>query len=184
MTSHDTQRNDEMQFSSALQASRRNVAAYVARVTQNRDEQRDLIAEVTMRAWIGRVVLFAEHDPVAVFVAHARAVCGEWTAARRREMRYVTHSRVLDATDDTSISVEDAAQWLAWSARVLSRLSAKQRLAVDFRCRWNWPYELIAQALDNNDATVRVHVWRGLRNLRRIVLDDPPLSSDPPSLQG
>jgi len=139
---------DARRLSAIVADANRQVASYIGRVTQNHDERRDLFADITMRAWVGRRELFAAADPTLALIAHARDACREWAHCRRREVPLSNQFELpdLEANDETSISVDDAVRWFEWSNRVLSKLSDKQRLAVDYHCRWNWSYEVAFRA--------------------------------------
>lgn len=61
---------------------------------------------------------------------------------------------------------------IEWALGALHELTEKQRLAVDYRFRWNWPYRIVAAAIDSSEPTTRVHVMRGLARLRQMADDD------------
>lgn len=60
---------------------------------------------------------------------------------------------------------------------LLSCLPHQQRLAVDFRYRWGWPYWAVAAALDTTEPTARVHAARGLRRLRQLTAEHQALGA-------
>lgn len=60
-----------------------------------------------------------------------------------------------------------------WLDGAMQSLPKQQRLAVDFRYRWSWPYWAVAAALECEEATARVHVFKGLQKLREIALRLP-----------
>jgi RNA polymerase sigma factor (sigma-70 family) len=96
-------------------------------------------------------------------------------ARRARQWR---HERPLDPDeqiqmchDETSL---DLADLRTWANQLLGELPPQQRLAVDLRCRWGWPYWAVAAALDAAEPTARVHVARGLHQLRTLAQVRPP----------
>jgi DNA-directed RNA polymerase specialized sigma24 family protein len=152
------------------------VRAYIRRVSKDDDEIADLLAETRALAWLGRAELLADPTPTPVMIQFARQACREWMVRRRLKTRLDDVTAAMTPTQDAaadSMSVEEAEEWQRWCVRALSRLSVKQRLAVEYRYRWSWAYEFV-------EATARVHAHRGLGRLRTSVAHDPPppLESD------
>lgn len=97
-------------------------------------------------------------------------------AARRRHWR--RESRFERQMDDSRLREPDPQLWddatYEWVASALAALPKRQRAAVDFRFRWEWPYWAIAAALDTTEVSARVLVSRGLSALRRMSLSPEP----------
>lgn len=95
-----------------------------------------------------------------------------------RERKHIArYERTLDratlSATSSSESVEEAVysdELIEWALAALGQLTEKQRLAVDYRFRWNWPYRIVAAAIDATEATTRVHVMRGLTRLRKMAV--------------
>jgi DNA-directed RNA polymerase specialized sigma24 family protein len=172
---HSKSDGDDSRFLAIIANTRERASAYIRCVTRDADERSDILADVVALCWTDRRCLLDAVDPGALVLGHVRNVCRVWKNNRRHDV-IVGADAVLDASseacEDESMSVRTAQARIAWAERILSTLTPQQRVAVDFRCRWGWPYEIIAHVLDASEATARVHVWRGLRNLQRVAAND------------
>jgi RNA polymerase sigma factor (sigma-70 family) len=147
------------------------------------DAMADLLAETHVLAWVDRAALRGSDKPIALLIQYARAVVRTRVTSRRHEIAFddkkaVTLSSPLNTPPSGTVSVADAVARQEWVGRVLGRLSEQQRLAVYLRIYWGMLTEIVARLLGVTEGTVRVHVYHGLKRLRRIVMDDPFPSSD------
>lgn len=155
----------------------RRLRSYVRHVSREDDDVAELIAETWSRAWTCKADFLIAPDPATSLICIAREVCRDWMRARRHEVTLCETDGDGDVEPEAStcgsMSIEEAQGQQRWADRVLSQLTQQQRLAVDYRYRWSWSYEVIAAAMDTSEATARVHAWRGLRRLRAVVASDP-----------
>jgi RNA polymerase sigma factor (sigma-70 family) len=88
---------------------------------------------------------------------------------RRRELSLGDNVAQPSRSNPIEESAGDAFARRTWIEDALARLSEKQRLAVDYRYRWGWPYWAVAAAVGTAEPTARVHAKRGLDRLREMV---------------
>jgi RNA polymerase sigma-70 factor, ECF subfamily len=170
-------------FNSLVASTRRRVEAYVRRVTRDRDDAADLIAETYARAWVAREQLFEKPNQPEAVIAIARTVGRRWVAAHRH---LVAANGDIAAREVRSPGIDEEATprelsvvRREWMGRVLARLSEDQRIAVRLHVLFGFEYELVARVLDLNEAAVRARVHRGLVRLRQVVAGDPfPTGTD------
>lgn len=170
---------EERRWLMLLHAAERRIQGYVRRAVHSEEDVAELLADVRWRAWLHRDAVLVVADPAALLIGFAREACREWIGVRRREVPLRTVMELVPADvdrrlDDTSMSVEEVEGLRRWEEGVLNRLSAKQRLAVDYHYRRSWAHKSIAQAIDSTESAVRVHAYRGLHKLRSIASAHPP----------
>jgi RNA polymerase sigma factor (sigma-70 family) len=116
--------------------------------------------------------LAASVDQWPILKRLARSACSARRRQRGRE-RSIEDDLAIEVTD--TVEERDGERVLrAWTESVLAVLPEKQRLAVDFRFRWGWPYWAVAAAIETSERTARVHVARGLHRLRRLAHEVAP----------
>lgn len=132
----------------------------------------ELLWDVWHEAIESEATLAASDDHWPILKRLACTAC----SARRRQRR-----RERPIEDDAAIEVTNAVEerdrdrvLRDWTERILAALPEKQRLAVDFRFRWRWPYWVVAAAIETSEPTARVYVARGLQRLRRLANQRPP----------
>lgn len=147
--------------------------AYCRSLRCDRSACDDLLWDVWYDAVKAEEAIAAAADPWPILKRLARNVCESRMRRWRREHPLdndVVPEEHRDAVEEAD--VENALQ--TWADRILRSLPEKQRIAVDFRCRWGWPYWAVAAAIDASEPTARVHVARALRRLRDLVRQTPP----------
>jgi len=159
-----------------IAAAQPRVRAYVSRVARDADEVEDLMAETTARAWLARGEVVRSTEPGAAIISHARVACRNWVRSHRHEVPLDSKdfSDLTGVAVTATMSVNQAVLYREWMARVLSRLPAGYRTAVELRCCRSLAYGVIAAALACSEGAARVRVSRGLHRLLAIVANDPP----------
>lgn len=89
------------------------------------------------------------------------------TAARKRLGMLIETKAPADT--DRVDELDEIAALAPLLAAALSKLSADQRRAIEMRVLRQMPYEAIASGLECTQATARMRVSRGLRNLNRLL---------------
>lgn len=148
--------------------------AYLQRARWNPGEIEDLVWDI----W-GAAVEFEEsfancHNPWSILRQLAADASASHLRVRRHELSQGDSIARLPSRDHLRESPDEAQLRRAWIDRALGQLSEKQRLAVDYRHRWGWPYWAVAAAVGTAEPTARVHAMRGLERLRRIAKACPP----------
>jgi len=109
-------------------------------------------------------------DPWPILVHLLRPLCARRVTWARKELPI--GDVPIDSSGD-SIDLQMNRQVLIdWMVRRLVDLPEQQRLAVDFRYRWGWPYWAIAAGIGTSEPTARVHLTRGVRRLRQFAMTD------------
>ncbi|HEX5439044.1 MAG TPA: hypothetical protein VFW98_17965 [Gemmatimonadaceae bacterium] len=119
-------------------------------------------------------VLRGAEDDWPILRKVAAHVCAERLRVCRHEQPM--DGRLLDAIAATSAAERRprSDEVRGWVADALAALPEKQRVAVDFRFRWHFPYWAVAAGIDAPESTARVCVLRGLQKLRRYAAAHPP----------
>jgi DNA-directed RNA polymerase specialized sigma24 family protein len=180
MASHDSGSECERAWLAAHDASLPRVVAYLRTVTRDTGDLQELIAETVARAWLAREAVLAAPVPPDAMIAYARAAARDFVRSRRRECSCLCRATVEPGAEaPRAMSVGDAILLFNHVNGLLSRLSSHQRIAVDLRWRWGWPYSAIAWALGTTEATARVHALRGMQRMRRLdaATAFPPLAA-------
>lgn len=154
---------------SLLSSVDRRLRAYVKRCHCDHSSFEELIEDVWSLAVDHEIDLVKASGPWAIVHQLARQVCREHVRARRLRNRALMQdwARWMNPGWDETADAT-AIRWDAVS-NAMSMLSEKQRQAVDFRFRWDWPYWAVAAAIQADEQTARVHASRGLRRLRQIL---------------
>lgn len=136
------------------------------------EEVDELLWDVWHEAIESEAALAASDDQWPILKRLACTACSAWRRQRRRA-RPIEDDAAIEVTDTVEERDRD---WVlrVWTERVLAALPEKQRLAVDFRFRWGWPYWAVAAGIETSEPTARVHVARGLQRLRRLAQEFPP----------
>jgi len=152
----------------------RQLCAYLRRAKWNEREIQELVWDTWALAVENEDTLTASTDPWPALRGLAAAASRRRLRVRRYEL--VSAADVLSAAQagDTEESTGDRQALARWTERVLAQLPMQQRVAVDLRYRWRWPYWAVAAAIETTESTARVHVWRGLAKLRRLAAHFPP----------
>jgi DNA-directed RNA polymerase specialized sigma24 family protein len=152
------------------------IRAYCRTLRCSNDDVEELLWDVWQEAAASECTLAASTDHWPILQLHARRVCARRSRWLRRERTlYDNHGALQNDSGD----VTDNQQILRkWADQLLRVLPEKQRTAIEYRCRWGWPYWAVAAALDSAEPTARVHVGRGLRHLRVLARRFPPPRSD------
>jgi RNA polymerase sigma-70 factor (ECF subfamily) len=152
----------------------RRLRAYFRRARWAGDEIEDLVWD----AWALALEREGELHTTADLWPMLRKAAAQASAGRLRVRRHevpLPDGLVAAAPADARAESEDDAQTLAhWNKWALAQLPKQQRLAVDYRHRWSWPYWVVAAAVDTTESTARGHVRRGLAALRKIAVESPP----------
>jgi DNA-directed RNA polymerase specialized sigma24 family protein len=152
----------------------RRLRAYLRRARWNECEIEELVWDTWALAVEREETLTASSDPWPALRALAAGASARRLRMRRHELLGATGVLNAAQTGDTVESGDDERALARWTERVLAQLPTQQRVAVDFRYRWRWPYWVVAVAIETTESTARVHAWRGLDKLRRIAADCPP----------
>ena len=155
----------------------KRLRTYLRRAKWNDCEIEELLWDTWALAVESEDKLTASSDPWPALRTLAAEASSRRLRVRRHEL--VSAADVLSAAEagDREESTGDAQILARWTERVMAQLPPQQRVAVDFRYRWRWPYWAVAAAIGTTESTARVHVWRGLDKLRRIAADCPPPDS-------
>lgn len=153
--------------------------AYASRTRCSEGEVEEILWDVWERAVGSEDTLRSCDDQWPIIAALLRAVCAERLRVWRREISFATSS--VDGLPTTFPETNEQDEQDRWNAVAMAMqgLSTHQRLAVDFRYRWGWPYWGIAAAIDCDETTARVHVLRALRKLQTRVATVRSLSLEP-----
>lgn len=147
--------------------------AYCRTLRCSDDDAEDILWDVWQEATASESNLKASSDPWSILQLLARRACAARVRTWRRERPLDDENLSVETSDDDP-ALENRFALRIWSDRLLGGLPEKQRLAIDFRFRWGWPYWAVAAAIDTAEATARVHVARGLRRLRSLARRSPP----------
>jgi DNA-directed RNA polymerase specialized sigma24 family protein len=157
----------------------RRLRAYLRCGRWSDQEVEELLWEVWSMAVEVEDTLAASRDRWPVLRELAARASSRLLRVRRRERLsrcWADDGTVLDVWQlvDAELDSVETEPLRIWTAAVLMQLSEQQRLAVDYRYRWGWPYWAVAAAIDIAEPTARVHASRGLERLRKIAERCPP----------
>lgn len=145
----------------------RRARPYCRRLRCSEDEIDEILWDLWQEATEHEQALAASIDQWPLLRCLLRQLCAARARSWRREFPLSEkHADVENTEPDGPVEAQDPGESIG---RLLGDLPEKQRLAVDFRCRWGWPYWAVAAALDTSEPTARVHVARGLARLRHLV---------------
>jgi len=171
-------RTREARWEGYLRSFQHRLVAYALSTGCGHDEAVEIAAEV----WCATAL--READLASVPIAdilrdEARRVCARHVRARRHEVVGLPDS--LDSRRPNQLEEllreEDrlaCRSGFDWWVSVAPLLSEHQRLAVNFRLLWGWPFEQVSWAVGCSEATARVHFHRGLAKLRALAHGNPP----------
>ena len=150
----------------------RRVRPYCRRMRCSEGEIDEILWDLWQEATEHEQALAASSDQWPLLRCILRQLCATRARSWRRESRLEDHHLdVAYGGGDEPAGGQDLYELVP---RLLAGLPAKQRLAVDFRFRWGWPYWAVAAAIDTAEPTARVHVARGLRRLREFAREGCP----------
>jgi DNA-directed RNA polymerase specialized sigma24 family protein len=154
----------------------RRLRAYASRTHCSVGEADEIVADV----WAD---LTARDDsewreePWPVLLSLLRARCAEQMRTWRREAPLRGWDQP-GGTEDPAVDPEFRLAVNEWWKRAAIHLTEPQQIAVTFRCMWGWESTQVANVLGTTEATMRVHLMRGLRKLRKLVKVIPPPRAD------
>jgi DNA-directed RNA polymerase specialized sigma24 family protein len=157
-----------------LRQYRNPVRQYLRRIPCTDDDRLEIEADL----W----ALVVEHED------EIRAFADGWFVIRQalrsiaaERLRIWRHESVVDLNhpDQTAAPEPDNRcsndlELCTWLNAVLGMLPEKQRWVLDFRYRWGFNDQHIAEVLGIASNSVRVYAMRGLKRLRTIVDAHPP----------
>jgi DNA-directed RNA polymerase specialized sigma24 family protein len=144
--------------------SDRRLRAYIRRCMFDSSQTEEIIWDVWAAAVGCEDALVRTTDQWTVLRPLVATVCAGYVRSRRGDRTFAEFPLDVCPSEPNGDQQPDYTGWLA---NALHALPEKQRLAVDFRIRWQWPYWAIAAAIDAPEVTARVYVRRGLEGLRR-----------------
>ena len=145
---------------------------YALRTRCSQGEADEIIWDTWQRAVACEQALVAARDKWQVLHPLIKRRCAERLRVWRRETDRLDDGPDPRTEDERArLDPREAGGWLS---RAVLELSERQRLAVEYRCRWGWPYWAVAAAIDCSEPTARVHVHRGLEKLRAFALVEGP----------
>lgn len=150
----------------------RRLRAYCRTLRCSDDEVEDILWDVWQEATAEESRLGASADAWPILQSLVRRACAVRLRDWRRECPLDEERVIAQPVDDAEV-FENRNTMRAWADHLLGELSEKQRLAVDFRFRWGWPYWAVAAAIDATEPTARVHVARGMCRLRSLARSGP-----------
>lgn len=151
----------------------RRLRAYCRTLRCSDDEVEDILWDVWQEATAAEAALDALADPWPILQSLVRRVCAIRLRGWRRECPLDGESVIAQTANDEEV-LESREALRVWADHLLGELPEQQRLAIDFRFRWGWPYWAVSAAIDVSEPTARVHVARGLRRIRALARRSPP----------
>lgn len=152
----------------------RRARPYCRRLRCSESEIDEILWDLWQEATEQEQALVASSDQWPLLRNLLRQLCRTRLRSWRRES--CPYDKDVDVAQPDSDEPLEELQIHDWLSQSLADLSAKQRLAVDFRYRWGWPYWAVAAAIDTAEPTARVHVVRGIRRLRELAKQSPKRS--------
>lgn len=150
--------------------------AYCRTLRCSEDDIEDILWDIWQEATASKPTLATSNDQWPILHLLARRICATRARWWRRECPLDDNDHVTASIDPGEL-LDSQQELRVWADQILGRLPEKQRLAIEYRCRWGWPYWAVAAALDSAEPTARVHVARGLRHLRTLTQQSPPPNS-------
>lgn len=139
--------------------------AYIRRAHCD-DAADDILWDVWQVATERESELILSTDCWSILHEIVKTVIHVWKRSERRERPLEPELMRPEEPVDNPEDVRARDELIEWTLAALGDLTDKQRMAVDYRFRWNWPYRIVAAAIDASEPTTRVHVMRGLARLR------------------
>jgi RNA polymerase sigma-70 factor, ECF subfamily len=162
-----TVRVDGFDFDGLVAAQRRPLEALARRLVWDAEDAKDVVQGALAQAWQRRAGL---KDAAAAPGWLRRIVVHRAMSHLRRKKLWVALSRVLLVEPEVVESTSDDAErgeHLGRLATALDGLSAKQRTAFSLRYLEGLSLDEVADAMGIDRGTVRVHVQRAVKALRR-----------------
>lgn len=118
----------------------RRLRAYLRRARWNEREIEELVWDTWALAVESEDILTASSDPWPALSGLAARASARRLRVRRHELTGGESALSTARAGDREESRSDGQPLARWTERLLAQLPTQQRVAVDFRCRWRWPY--------------------------------------------
>lgn len=172
MTLHLEQRREEF-WRDLIGRFNPRLRAYCHTLRCSDDDAEEILWDVWQEATASEPSLVASSDQWPILQLLVRRACAVRVRGWRRERPLHDQGLTAEMIDgDEALEYQHALR--SWTHQLLCELPEKQRIAVEYRCRWGWPYWAVAAAMDSAEPTTRVHFALGLRRLRSLARRSPP----------
>ena len=176
-------------WSRVIQQLRHRLHAYLSHLPCSRSERREIFWDVWAAAFESESNILSARDPWLALAPVLRAVCAERVGAWRTEAKFASEARAMVIEPGSNAMATNAEAGIAdsslctiarleWADVALRQLPPNERLAVDYRHRWGWPYPLVGAALSISESSARVYVARGLARIPALYAEIHDESSD------
>ena len=145
-----------------------SLLTFIHRMVDDRHRAEELFQEVFLTVWARRrAYQFPRPFRAWLFGIAARKCRAEHRRRTPWPVDFADEARdPPPARDPSPLETAIAAERGTLVAAALTRLAAMPRAVVAMRIWSDLPYQEIAEALDCSESTVRVHMFRGLKEMR------------------